>query len=121
MKVYVAMYEVVSASFGHYLKDIIKLYGRGCRDIVRDEMKLLKKHDISIDDLEKHNSKCIGVFKSKKAALKACSDFIDEIEYGNIENYCEYDIVKHRYGTCLLSDAVQGVTVECAWVEVHTF
>ncbi len=121
MKVYVAMYEEVSASFGHYLKDIIKLYGRGYCDIVRNEMKRLKRYNISIDDLAKHNSKCIGVFKSKKAALKACSGFIDEIEHGNIENQCEYDIVKHRYGTCLLSDAVQGVIVECVWVEVHTF
>ncbi|MBO5939638.1 MAG: hypothetical protein J6R18_00385 [Kiritimatiellae bacterium] len=121
MKVYVAMYEVVGASFfGHYLKDVIKCYGRKC-DIVRNEMKWRKMFDVSIDNFNKHNSKCIGVFKSKKAALKACSDFIDEIEHENIKNQCEYDIVKHRYGTCLLSEAVQGVTVECAWVEVHTF
>ena len=119
MKVYVAMMESVSESpFRHYLKDVIKLYGKN-HDVVIDELSRLKGCDVSIDDLRKHNSICLGVFKSKQKALKACSDWIAENEHDYIKNDCDYDIVKHRYGTCFISETVSGITVECVWVEKH--
>lgn len=120
MKVYVAMYEgVAEMDFGTYLKDVYAEYG-GCSHVAK-EFDLYKSNGINPNEIG-HNARCLGLFLSKKDATKAVHDYLLDRQNEYYENNCCFTTKERRhYGNCIIVEAMNGVTVECAWVEEHTF
>ena len=117
MKVYVAMKEVVSENdFGVYLFDVCSEY---YTKEIKDQLALYLRHDVNPADMG-HASKCLGVFRTRKEAVKACHDALSELEGEYLDSGCEYHIKKDRpYGDCMISETMCGVAVDCFFVEEH--
>ena len=119
MKVYVAMFEEVGQmSFGTYIKDVYAEYS-GCPDIYK-ELDLYKSNGINPREIG-HNARCLGLFLSKKDATKFVHDYLLGRQNEYYKNDCCFTTKERRhYGNCIIYESMNGVTVECAWVEAHT-
>lgn len=117
MKVYVAMYETVSEmDFGTYIKDVYDEYGS---NHIEKELDVYEENGVDPEKMG-HNAQCLGLFLSKKAANKAVHDYLLNRQKEYYNNNCDFDTKERRhYGDCIILETMNGVSVECGWVEEH--
>ena len=110
MKVYVAMYECVSSSFGVY-------------SLEADDCDYISDGDL-LDHSSDHQAKCLGVYSDYNKANDVCKEYINwkkeciEAKYSSDEFDVTVEARERNSGyCCVMDDAEEAIGVYCAWVE----
>jgi len=110
MKVYVAMYEIVSSGFGVYSSE-----ADDCDHISPGTL---------LDNSNSHQAKCLGVYSDYNKANAICKEYIDwkkdciDADYSSDKFDVTAITQERNNGYCLVVDDAENVIgVHCAWIE----